>query len=195
MGTLRLTKPASSIQDADTAGNRVLGNYIGTDATGAGRLGQWRCGYRPGRRRARHRHRRGDARCGQRHQRQRRARGGAAASRHRWQPDHGNTIGLDATGTYSLTNGDTGVFVGFAASNNVVGGENPGARNLINGGVWLQDPGTTGNRVLGNYIGTDVKGTASPGNHGRWRRSDQRPQRQRGGRRNVRCAQRYQRQC
>ena len=36
----------------------------------------------------------------------------------------GNTIGLDATGTYSLTNGYTGVFVGFAASNNVVGGEN-----------------------------------------------------------------------
>ena len=155
------------IQDADTAGNRVLGNYIGTDATGARPPGQWRCGYRPAPVGAHdtviggETPGAGNVISGN---------GGHGVVLQQVGTDGnritGNTIGLDATGTYSLTNGDTGVFVGFAASNNVVGGENPGARNLINGGVWLQDPETSGNRVLGNYIGTDVTGTASPGNHG-----------------------------
>ena len=154
------------IQDADTAGNRVLGNYIGTDATGVGRLGNGDAGIvlavgahdtviggeTPGA---------GNVISGNR---------GHGVVLQQVGTDRnritGNTIGLDATGTYSLTNGDTGVFVGFAASNNVVGGENPGARNLINGGVWLQNPNTSDNQVLGNYIGTDVTGTRSPGNHG-----------------------------
>ena len=151
------------IQDADTAGNRVLGNYIGTDATGA--RPPWAMemrvssspvgahdtvigGETPGA---------GNVISGNR---------GHGVVLQQVGTDRnritGNTIGLDATGTYSLTNGDTGVFVGFAASNNVVGGENPGARNLINGGVWLQNPNTSDNQVLGNYIGTDVKGTARP---------------------------------
>ncbi len=154
------------LQDADTAGNRILGNYIGTDGTGTGSLGNGDVGIvlalgahdtiiggeTPGA---------ANVISGN---------GGHGVSLQQAGTDHnrivGNTIGLDATGTHSLTNGETGVFIGFTASNNVVGGEAPGTRNLINGGVWLQDPGTTGNQVLGNYVGTDANGTTAPGNQG-----------------------------
>jgi len=152
------------IQDAATVGNRIVGNYIGTGAAGTAGLGNGGQGIvlalgahgtviggeTPGA-------------------------GNVISS----NDGHGivlqqsgtdsnrivgNIIGLDALGGQALTNGDTGVFIGFGASHNVVGGDTQAARNLINGGVWLQEPGTTGNRVQGNYIGTDASGTAAPGN-------------------------------
>ena len=154
------------IEDANTAGNRVVGNYIGTNVTGAVVLGNGDTGIGLGL--GAHDTVIGGETPGAANVISGNGGHGVALQQAGTDGNRiiGNTIGLDATGTYSLTNGDTGVFVGFAASNNVVGGENAGARNLINGGVWLQDPGTTGNRVLGNYIGTNSKGTASPGNHG-----------------------------
>jgi titin len=78
----------------------------------------------------------------------------------------GNLIGTDATGTHALGNG-TGVRVVGVASSNVVGGAAPGAGNLISGnlgdGVAILSSGVS-NRVLGNYIGTDVTGTNALGN-------------------------------
>ena len=80
----------------------------------------------------------------------------------------GNLIGTDATGTVDLGNGSVGVVIGAGASNNVIGGTQPGARNLISGndsaGVHIDTVGTTGNVVQGNYIGTDVTGTVAIGN-------------------------------
>jgi titin len=79
----------------------------------------------------------------------------------------GNLIGLDATGTNSLANGNAGVGVTSAAGNQI-GGIGPSARNVIsaNGdaGIFLIGAGTTGNQVLGNYIGTDSSGTQARGN-------------------------------
>ena len=73
----------------------------------------------------------------------------------------GNLIGLDATGAVAIPNG-VGVKVGSGTSGNVVGGTAPGARNVMSGnlssGLQITGPGTTGNRVEGNYIGTDVTG-------------------------------------
>jgi hypothetical protein len=73
----------------------------------------------------------------------------------------GNHCGLGSGGA-ALGNGDNGVFIGFGAHDNTVGGTVAGARNIISGnddqGVRLLDAGT-GNSVLGNYIGTDVTGT------------------------------------
>ena len=75
----------------------------------------------------------------------------------------GNYIGTDVTGTQALGNGQFGVHIGFGAYDNVVGGAEAGMRNVISGnakaGVLIKNPGTTGNHVLGNYIGTDVTGT------------------------------------
>jgi hypothetical protein len=79
----------------------------------------------------------------------------------------GNYVGTDISGMIALPN-DDGVFIGLEATNNTIGGLVPSARNLISGnradGVWIQDAGTMGNIILGNYIGTTISGDASLGN-------------------------------
>jgi hypothetical protein len=69
----------------------------------------------------------------------------------------GDYIGTDVTGTQAIPNVE-GVFV--ASSNNIIGGTTPGARNVISGnsddGIYV---GGTGNQVQGNYIGTDARGS------------------------------------
>ena len=82
----------------------------------------------------------------------------------------GNRIGTDLTGTTALANSE-GVFINDG-SNNTIGGTVAGAGNLISGnsgnGVDIQDTGapgaTTGNKVQGNFIGTNAAGTAALGN-------------------------------
>jgi predicted outer membrane repeat protein len=84
----------------------------------------------------------------------------------------GNFIGTDASGSAPRGNGPgfltAGVNIGVGASNNTVGGGTAGAGNVISGntgfGVHLLNAGTSGNRVQGNRIGTDVTGTAAVGN-------------------------------
>ena len=79
----------------------------------------------------------------------------------------GNDIGTDSTGAARLGNGFDGVFA-INAPNNLIGGTVPGAGNVIsaNGsvGVQIYGPGSTGNIVQGNKIGTDSTGTAPLGN-------------------------------
>ena len=79
----------------------------------------------------------------------------------------GNFIGTDVSGTSDLGNDFHGVRIDGAA-NNMVGGTTAAARNIISGndqrGVTIEDAGATGNKVMGNYIGTDKNGTADLGN-------------------------------
>jgi parallel beta-helix repeat protein len=74
----------------------------------------------------------------------------------------GNYIGTDAAGTASLPNASTGVYL-INTSGNTIGGTTAGERNVISGnqqyGVRIE--GSTGSDVQGNYIGTDVNGTAA----------------------------------
>ena len=71
-----------------------------------------------------------------------------------------NRIGTDRSGTRSVGNGIAGVLLSDSPSN-VVG---PG--NLVSGngsrspgaGVWIDGPGSTGDRVVGNRVGTEVSG-------------------------------------
>ncbi|MFH1538811.1 MAG: S8 family serine peptidase, partial [bacterium] len=76
----------------------------------------------------------------------------------------GNYIGTNATGSVALGNGSTGVLISF--TNNTIVGATAGGRNIISGnsdyGVYID--GGSGNKVAGNYIGTDVTGTAAIGN-------------------------------
>jgi CSLREA domain-containing protein len=81
----------------------------------------------------------------------------------------GNFIGTDVSGTKDLGN-YSGVSI-WEASNNTIGGTAAGTRNLISAndsdGVHIQglsDYPTTGNKIEGNYIGTDKNGTADLGN-------------------------------
>jgi len=79
----------------------------------------------------------------------------------------GNYIGTDVTGKVDLGNGRYGVLINSVA-NNTIGGTSVGARNIISGnqsiGVWITGTLATGNSVQGNYIGTDLNGTADLGN-------------------------------
>ncbi len=79
----------------------------------------------------------------------------------------GNYIGTDVNGTVELGNATHGVYISDAPSN-TIGGTTAAARNVISGngqnGVFIIGGGATGNEVLGNYIGTDVNGTADLGN-------------------------------
>jgi hypothetical protein len=79
----------------------------------------------------------------------------------------GNFIGVDLTGRRKLPNGENGVFILFDA-NNVVGGPEPGAGNVIGGndlrGIGLVGEGTFNNLVRGNFIGTDFTRSLDLGN-------------------------------
>jgi hypothetical protein len=81
----------------------------------------------------------------------------------------GNLIGTDITGMNSLGNAQDGILVsGASPTNTVIGGTDPGSRNVISGNgrdgieVQLDSPG--GTTVQGNYVGTDVNGAPTLGN-------------------------------
>ena len=82
----------------------------------------------------------------------------------------GNFIGLDATGSKALANGDRGVLVFPGASSNTVGGATAASRNVISGnvadGVDLVGAGSTNNLVAANFVGTDAGGEAAIPNGG-----------------------------
>ena len=74
-------------------------------------------------------------------------------------------IGVDATGTNAAPNAFQGILIAAGASDNIIGGTNALARNVISGnaqyGIFITDTNTTGNRVFGNYIGTDSSGSTA----------------------------------
>ncbi|GAA4443745.1 VCBS domain-containing protein [Novipirellula rosea] len=78
----------------------------------------------------------------------------------------GNFVGLNAAGTAAVANG-TGVYI-YHAANNTIGGTSASERNVISGntsnGVYISGSGSTGNIVQGNYIGTNAAGDAAVAN-------------------------------
>jgi hypothetical protein len=78
----------------------------------------------------------------------------------------GNFIGTDVTGTATLANGQQGVYI--FADGNTIGGTATEAGNIIsgNGESGVEIDSGTGNFVQGNFIGTDVAGTAALANGG-----------------------------
>ncbi len=82
----------------------------------------------------------------------------------------GNFIGTNAAGTGAIGNSVAGLSINGA--NNIIGGTTAAARNIISGngtggGIQFSGDATTANNtVQGNYIGTDVSGTAALGNSG-----------------------------
>lgn len=75
----------------------------------------------------------------------------------------GNTFGLDAAGTTVLRRAALAIFGSFDSGENLIGGREPGAGNVFAGGhdpiLLLGD----GNRIEGNAIGTDRTGTLDYG--------------------------------
>ncbi|EMI18983.1 Pentaxin, partial [Rhodopirellula maiorica SM1] len=78
----------------------------------------------------------------------------------------GNYVGLNAAGTAAVANG-TGVYI-YQSANNTIGGTTANERNVISGntanGVYISGSASTGNKVQGNYIGTNAAGDAAIAN-------------------------------
>lgn len=72
-------------------------------------------------------------------------------------------IGLDSTGADAAPNANQGILIQKGASGNIIGGVTALARNVISGnsqyGIFITDTNTAGNRIVGNYLGTDFSGS------------------------------------
>ncbi len=79
----------------------------------------------------------------------------------------GNYIGT-TSGSLALGNGSAGIYVSSGASSNTIGGTTTSSRNVISSnsgdGIYVTGSGTDGNVIQGNFIGTNVAGTAALGN-------------------------------
>lgn len=79
----------------------------------------------------------------------------------------GNFIGTNASSAAGIGN-SVGVLILAGATNNTIGGTTSSARNIISGnayyGIDITGTGTNNNQIQGNYIGTNVAGTAALAN-------------------------------
>jgi len=75
----------------------------------------------------------------------------------------GNRIGVDASGTAALSNG-VGIFLANNSGSLMVGGGGPGTGNLISGnsGNGVHMINSTGTTIAGNQIGVDISGSPLP---------------------------------
>ena len=89
----------------------------------------------------------------------------------------GNYIGADVTGSHALANNGDGIYHATtgtlpSAVGTLIGGDAPGAGNVISGngaygiefGLAIQELGVIGESVFGNLIGTDATGLHPMGN-------------------------------
>jgi hypothetical protein len=76
----------------------------------------------------------------------------------------GNIIGPQANGTTMVPSNAQvdGIWIS-GSQNNIIGGNTPGARNIISAnsgeGIYMELAGSSGNLIKGNYIGLDKTGT------------------------------------
>ena len=74
-------------------------------------------------------------------------------------------LGPDANGAAAVQPSYFGVELRNGAHDNIIGGADPAARNLISGnahsGVTIQDATTYNNTIAGNWIGVDPSGQAA----------------------------------
>jgi hypothetical protein len=155
---------AIRIQGSGATGNRVAGNFIGTDATGTQDLGNAGVGVyvedAPG-------NTIGGTAVAARNVISGNAYGIGIGGAAKGTTVAGNYVGTDASGTEALGNTFYGVYID-SGSNNIIGGTSAAERNVISGndgsGVLIANADTNANKVLGNYIGTDKNGADVLGN-------------------------------
>lgn len=152
----------------NTVSNVILGNYIGLDAGGSASLGNTLAGV--GILAGAQNNLIGGSGLGVRNVISGNAQYGILLNGAVSNSIQGNFIGPDSSGSAAPANDNTygGIGVWGGAADNLFGGVTPGARNLISGnnsyGIFLEDPGTSGNVLEDNFIGTDLTGTNALGN-------------------------------
>ena len=149
------------------SGNAIRGNYIGTNAAGSASIANGKCGVSV----AGARNVIGGTTSGSRNVISGNTADGILIAGTGATGNHvqGNYIGTNSTGSASVANKLYGVEI--SQPNNTVGGLTASMRNVISGnvksGVVLYQSTAKGNRVQGNYIGTDASGRRDVGNGGR----------------------------
>jgi CSLREA domain-containing protein len=151
-----------------SSGNTVLGNYIGTNAAGSGALANIETGVNL---RLAGSNTVGGTAAGARNV----ISGNASASSNGTGVQiiaggpstvAGNYIGTNAAGTAALPN-DIGVLVSSSLGN-TIGAYSAAGRNVISGNnllnVFISGSSSTGNHVIGNYVGPDKDGAVALGN-------------------------------
>lgn len=80
----------------------------------------------------------------------------------------GNYVGTDKLGGAPRRNRRNGIAILGGASNNRIGGTTEAERNVVGGnahnGIWIAGSDTTGNIVIGNYLGASSSGTGKVDN-------------------------------
>jgi hypothetical protein len=152
------------IADTDTIGNKVQGNFIGTDVTGTLDLGNLTTGVNiisgaanntvggtvAGAR---------NIIAGNNDDGVRISGSGTTGNQ-----VQGNYIGTNAVGTAAVGNGNAGVSISSSASANTIGGILAAARNVISGNNVGVSISSDANNVQGNFVGTNAAGTGDLGN-------------------------------
>jgi CSLREA domain-containing protein len=156
----------SGLLAANTSGNVISGNYIGTNATGTAEVGNSWSGVWLGAG-AENTTVGGDS-PGEGNLISGNLRDGVLISASSGNTIIGNYIGTDAAGTSAVQNWEDGIHLAHGAENNQIGGNTLMERNLISGnherGIFIEGITASGNVVKGNYIGTDLSGTLDLGN-------------------------------
>ena len=148
------------IDGANTSNNTVSGNYIGTNAGGSGSVGNAHHGFYLAA--GAHHNTLGGDFPGKRNVISGNQEMGILLDGSNWNTISGNYLGTDGTGLNPLPNHGWAVTV--LGSNNTIGGETPGERNIVSGnssaGIHLFGgliPSTL-NFIKGNYIGLAADG-------------------------------------
>ncbi|MFO1487578.1 MAG: Calx-beta domain-containing protein [Verrucomicrobiota bacterium] len=156
-----------NIQNATATGNQILGNLIGTDATGTLDRGNTSYGILlvtapnntiGGSTSAARNLISGNA-------------NGIGLSTSSGTTVRGNFLGTDATGTLALPNSGDGMQI-TSSTNSLIGGSSAGDGNLFSGnsndGIEITGVGSSNNAVQGNFIGTVAGGGSAlaNGQHG-----------------------------
>jgi hypothetical protein len=79
---------------------------------------------------------------------------------------YNNLVGISADGRRRVGNRMHGIDMNYGASSNIIGGTSAGQRNVVSGnglqGIEVSHAGNTANnKIVGNFVGTDVSGNAS----------------------------------
>jgi len=149
------------IAGSNVLGNVVLGNYLGTDATGSYGISNFIAGV--GVFQASHNNQIGGTNVLARNLISGNGSVGVYFADGGTSNNFvlGNYLGVNASGTTAISNVQADVFLIGGAAGNTIGGTSPGAGNILSGspyGVYLQDFGSSNNVILGNLIGTDLTG-------------------------------------
>jgi len=157
-----------SIQ-APGSSNVIQGNYIGTDRTGTISQGNGRATTRMGGVLVQGSSGNVIGGTNSAHRNVISANGGTGIYLHNSSGNtvQGNRVGTCVSGMTALGNTTNGIGL-YNAGGNLIGGTSAAARNVVSGnnqsGIYLYGAGSTGNRIQGNYIGTDASGHAGLGN-------------------------------